>query len=65
MEGTGKLKKVNDLIRAQNPDFLACSIVPQTSTLPHAPLVNKYFSMRYEIKKFKTAYHAYGNKLHV
>jgi hypothetical protein len=36
LEGLGLLKKCNDIIG--NRSLLACSIVPQTTTLPHTPL---------------------------
>jgi hypothetical protein len=41
LEGLGKTKKFSDLIRTRTPNFLACSIVPQPSTLPCAPYVCK------------------------
>jgi hypothetical protein len=37
LEGLGKLKKTNDLIRIQTHDLPACSTVPQPTTLPGAP----------------------------
>jgi hypothetical protein len=38
LEGLGKLKKSNDLIGNRTRDLPACSILPQTTTLPRAPL---------------------------
>jgi hypothetical protein len=40
LEGLGQLKKIH-LIRTQTRDLLACSIVPQPTTLPRAPKVDK------------------------
>jgi hypothetical protein len=37
LEGLGRIKKSNDLIGIRTCDFQACSIVPQPTTLPHAP----------------------------
>jgi hypothetical protein len=36
LEGLGKLKKIH-LIEPRTRDLPACSIVPQQTTLPHAP----------------------------
>jgi hypothetical protein len=38
LEELGKLKKSNDIIGNQTGDLPACSIVPQPTTLPHAPM---------------------------
>jgi hypothetical protein len=38
--GLGKLKKIH-LIGTRTRDLPACSIVPQPTTLPHAPDINK------------------------
>jgi hypothetical protein len=38
LEGSGKLKKFDDLIRTRTCDLLAYSIVQQLSTLLHAPV---------------------------
>jgi hypothetical protein len=40
MEGLGKLKKFNDLIGTQTGDLPAWSILPQPTTLSHAPKKN-------------------------
>jgi hypothetical protein len=40
LEGSGKLKKFDDLIGNQTRDLLAYSIVPQPSMLPQAQLTN-------------------------
>jgi hypothetical protein len=37
LEGLDQLKTSNDLIGARTRDLPACSIVPQTTTLPRAP----------------------------
>jgi hypothetical protein len=37
LEGLGQLKNSNDLIGTRTRDLPACSIVPQPTTLPHAP----------------------------
>jgi hypothetical protein len=37
LEGLGQLKKFNDLIGNRTRNHPACSIVPQPTTLPHAP----------------------------
>jgi hypothetical protein len=42
LEGSGKLKKSNDLIGNRTRDLPACSIVPQPTTLPHVPLCDYY-----------------------
>jgi hypothetical protein len=39
LEGLGKLKKFNDLIRNETHDLPACSIMPQPITLLHAPVL--------------------------
>jgi hypothetical protein len=38
VEGLGKFKKSIDLIGLKTRDLSACSIVPQPTTLPRAPL---------------------------
>jgi hypothetical protein len=40
LEGSGKLKKFNDLIGNRTGDLPACSIVPQPTMLPYAQLIN-------------------------
>jgi hypothetical protein len=40
LDGLGKLKKSNDLIGNRNRDLPACSVVPQITTLPHAPTLS-------------------------
>jgi hypothetical protein len=37
LEGLGKLKKSIHIIGTRTPDLPACSILPQPTTLPHAP----------------------------
>jgi hypothetical protein len=39
LEGLGKLKKSNDLIGIRTRDLPACSVVPQPTTLPRAPII--------------------------
>jgi hypothetical protein len=39
LEGLGKLKNFNELIRIQTHDLPACSTVPQPTMLPRAPNV--------------------------
>jgi hypothetical protein len=41
LEGLGKLKKSNDLIGNRTRDLLACSIMPQPTTIPRAPFSQK------------------------
>jgi hypothetical protein len=43
LEGLGKLKKFNDLIQSQTRDLPSCSIVPQPTTLSHAPFHTIYY----------------------
>jgi hypothetical protein len=38
LEGLGKLKKSNDLLRNRTHYFLPCSIVPQPTTLPRVTI---------------------------
>jgi hypothetical protein len=40
MEGLGSVEKTNDVIGNGIRDLPACSIVPQTTTLPHAPFIS-------------------------
>jgi hypothetical protein len=42
VEGIGGLKKSNDLIGIRTRDLPACSILPQPTTLLHAPTVSIY-----------------------
>jgi hypothetical protein len=44
LEGFGKLKKSNNLIGNGTRDLLACSIVPQPTTLSRAPNLTYIFS---------------------
>jgi hypothetical protein len=39
LEGLGILKKSSNLIGNSNRDLSACSIVPQPTTLPRAPII--------------------------
>jgi hypothetical protein len=39
LEGLGKLKQFSDLIGNRTRGLPACSIVPQATTLPHAPCI--------------------------
>jgi hypothetical protein len=41
LEGLGKLKNI-DLIGTRTRDLLACSIVPQPTALPRAPIATTY-----------------------
>jgi hypothetical protein len=45
LEGLGQLKKSNDLIGNRTRDLPTCSIVPQPTTLPHAPLTWTMFKI--------------------
>jgi hypothetical protein len=44
LEGLCELKKSNDLIGNQTRNLPACSIVPQLTMLPGAPLVSPYLA---------------------
>jgi hypothetical protein len=41
LEGLRQLKKVNDFIGNRTRDLPACSTVPQPTTLPRVPVLNK------------------------
>jgi hypothetical protein len=50
LEGLGKVKKLIDLHRPQTHNLPACNIVPQLTTLPHAPI--KHIVYRYSESGF-------------
>jgi hypothetical protein len=59
LEGSDQLKNPNGLVGNRTRDLPACSIVPQPTTLPHAPIKNRrnvichYTSMELEFYEFR------------
>jgi hypothetical protein len=58
LEGLGKLKKLNNLTGTRTRDLPDCSIAPQPSTLPRAPVIragNTTSKLDYEYTRYKLA----------
>jgi hypothetical protein len=51
LDGLGKLKEFNDLIKYRTRDLHACIIMPQPTTLPRAPY---YFMLVSKLRSFRT-----------